>query len=410
MKIIFINRFFYPDHSATSQLLTELAFHLARQGHSVEVVCSRQLYEGAGARLLARDSAQGVEMHRAWSTTFGRAHLAGRLIDYVTFYLGAWLALRRLCDPQTIVVAKTDPPLISVLAAHVVRSRGGKLVNWLQDVFPEVGKHLGIKMLGGRIGNLIKRLRDHSLKAAACNVVLGERMAQLVQTCGIPADRICIIANWSDAEAIEAMPKAANPLIKEWGLTGKFVVMYSGNMGRAHEFETILDAATLLADRQDIQFLFVGGGAKRTAVQQAATARGLSSVLFKPYQPKEHLGNSLSTGDVHLISLLPELEGLIVPSKFYGVLAAGRPSLFIGDRDGELARLIRHHQIGRCFEIGQAQALATAIQEYADQIPDADSLGDEGRRARHLLLSEYQQSLALTRWEALLAGIRHDAP
>jgi glycosyltransferase involved in cell wall biosynthesis len=400
MNIIFINRYFHPDHSATSQLLTDLACHLAGRGHQVSVICSRQLYEKADARLPARDSAHGVQIYRAWSTNFGRASLPGRLLDYASFYLGAWLTLRSLCDDNTVVVAKTDPPLISVVAHQVITARGGQQVNWLQDVFPEVGEHLGMRILAGRLGVWLKAIRNRSLKAAACNVVLGERMSQLVQSCGVPPARIRIIHNWSDAESIEALPRTNNPLLRQWGLQDKFVVMYSGNMGRAHEFDTVLDAASLLANDPTIVFLFVGAGAKREAVAHTAHARGLSNIVFKPYQPRELLGASLSAGDVHLISLLPELEGLIVPSKFYGVLAAGRPSIFIGDPDGELARLIQRHQIGRAFSIGQASEVATAIRQYAEQ-----SNSDDGRRARQLLLSEYQAALALQHWESLLQTI-----
>jgi glycosyltransferase involved in cell wall biosynthesis len=398
MKLIFVNRFFHPDHSATSQLLSDLARHLALRGHEVHVICSRQLYEDPEARLPAEDVVDGVQVHRAWSTTFGRQHLPGRLVDYLSFYVGAWAALRRHCDRRAIVVAKTDPPLISVIAAQVVRARGARLVNWMQDVFPEIASHLDIRLLQGRLGRMVKAVRDRSLRSAATNVVLGERMARLVADCGVDDARIRVIANWSDGRSVAGVAKEGNGLLAEWGLQGRFVLMYSGNMGRAHEFDTLLEAAALLADDPRYVFLFVGGGPKRAEVQRAVAERGLRNVVFKPYQPAERLGESLSVGDVHLISLIPALEGLIVPSKFYGVLAAGRPSLFVGDADGELARVIRRHRVGRSVEIGDSAGLVAAIRDYSH----GESAREDGARARELLLARYERSIALAEWERML--------
>src|SRR5713101_3363648 len=138
MKIVFVNRFFYPDQSATSQLLTDLAFHLAKTGVAVHVVTSRQLYGNSDALLSSKDNICGVRVTRVWTTRFGRQNLPGRTLDYLTFYLSAARSLFALLKPGNVVVAKTDPPLISVVAAMVAKIRGAKLVNWLRDLFPEI--------------------------------------------------------------------------------------------------------------------------------------------------------------------------------------------------------------------------------------------------------------------------------
>lgn len=397
MKIVFINRYFHPDHSATSQLLTDLAVDLADRGHEVAVVCSRQLYEDQGAQLPHRASHQGVEIHRAWSTTFGRGTLPGRLLDYLSFYAGAWAVLKQLCGPQVLVVAKTDPPLVSVLAAQAVRRKGGILVNWLQDLFPEVGALLGVRLLQGRLGRWLERVRDASLRTARTNVAIGERMAQRLVQRGIPANQLEVIANWSDDQTVCPIAKSENPLIAEWDLQDKFVVMYSGNLGRAHEYTTLLNAAELLQSDPRFVFLMVGGGAKYASMREEAAARGIQNLQFRPYQPRSRLAASLGVGDVHLISLLPEMEGLIVPSKFYGILAAGRPCIFIGDPDGELARIIDRFGIGQHVAVGEALKLAQSIQACAN-----GSHHTQGMQARQLLLERFEKSVALARWEAVL--------
>jgi hypothetical protein len=143
MKTIFINRFFYPDHSATSQLLSDLAFHLVKTGVAVHVFTSRQVSDDPNATLPSQDFEQGVRITRVWTTRFGRQTLLGRTFDYLTFYFSAAWSLFALVKPGDIVVAKTDPPLISIVAAMVVKSRGAKLINWIQDLFPEVAGALG---------------------------------------------------------------------------------------------------------------------------------------------------------------------------------------------------------------------------------------------------------------------------
>ncbi|MDO8264237.1 MAG: glycosyltransferase family 4 protein [Gallionella sp.] len=399
MKLIFLNRYFFPDHSATSQMLADLAFHLAEVGHEVHVICSRQLYESPEAKLAAFEQVRGVKVHRVWTSRFGRANLVGRASDYLSFYFSATLKLLWLADAHTVVVAKTDPPLISVPVSWVTRWRGARLVNWLQDVFPEVAVELGVKALGGRLGGWVCHLRDNSLRAAMMNVVLGERMAERVRARGIDAGKVRVISNWADGEAITPIPAEANPLRAEWNLIGKFVVMYSGNMGRGHEFETILGAAALLQADARFVFLFVGGGNQRGPLGSEVARRGLTNVQFRPYQPREQLGLSLTVGDVHLISLRPELEGLIVPSKFYGVLAAGRPVVFVGAPDGEIARQVGQADCGVAVEQGDARGLAAGLVRLADAPAACKRMGWNGRRLFDGALS---QSAALAAWEAIL--------
>lgn len=224
--------------------------------------------------MAAFEQVRGVQVHRVWTSRFGRTNLVGRASDYFSFYVSATIKLFFLTDLHTVVVAKTDPPLISVPVSWVTRWRGARLVNWLQDVFPEVAVELGVKALDGRFGAWVCRLRDNSLRVAMMNVVLGERMAERVRARGVDADKVRVISNWADGEAITPIPAEANPLRAEWNLIGKFVVMYSGNMGRGHEFETFLGAAALLQADARYVFLFVGGGNQRGPLGSEVARRG----------------------------------------------------------------------------------------------------------------------------------------
>jgi len=403
MRVIFLNRYFHPDYSATSQMLSDLAFFLAAAGHGVCVVTSGQRYDDAAADLPPYERIDGVEVFRVRTSRFGRDRLLGRAVDYASFYLAAGWRLWRIARAGDIVVAKTDPPLISVPASLVARWRGARLVNWVQDVFPEVAEALGMHALAGPQAALLRRLRNSALRRAAANVALGQRMTEVLARAGAAAGSLHVIPNWADKDAIRPSAAADNPLRREWGLEGCFVVCYSGNMGRAHEFDTILDAAQRLAPTApNIRFLFIGSGAQRRPVEEAVQRRGLSNVQFRPYQERERLSLSLGVGDVHLVSLRPELEGYIFPSKLYGVLAAGRPTVFVGDPQGEITLLLEREGIGAAVRQGDAEGLAGLLLRLAGDPALREAMGS---RARTLLCERYDKVIALSAWREMLVKL-----
>src|ERR1700726_2844439 len=233
-RLIFINRFFAPDHSATSQILSDLAFDLAGAGREVRLVTSRQIYDDPKAALPQRETINGVDVHRVASPAFGRAALIGRAIDYVSFYRSVRRCLDELVRPGDIVIAKTDPPLMSVVARPVARRVGARLVNWLQDIYPETAVELGVPFMRGPVAASLAALRNVTLREAAATVVVGDLMGRKVEALGAPAERIHVIPNWCNDEDIVA--PTDNPLRRQWKLDDKFVLGYSGNLGRAHEF------------------------------------------------------------------------------------------------------------------------------------------------------------------------------
>jgi glycosyltransferase involved in cell wall biosynthesis len=405
MRVLFVNRFFHPDHSATSQMLTDLAKDLHHAGMDITVITGRQLIDDAGARLAAREQVNGIDVHRVWSTRCGRRTLAGRGLDYLTFYLGAGWCLARLCQRGDVVVAKTDPPLISVVAGWVARWRGAYLVNWLHDLFPEIAERLGVPFMRGVAARALRSLRNRSLRRARASVAIGARMAEQVRALGVPSGRVTTIHNWCDATEVRPQPLEGHALRAAWNLEDRFVVMYSGNMGYAHEFTTILNAAEHLRERDDIVFLFVGDGVQRAFIEHEAARRKLGNVRFEPYQPRESLALSLTAADAHLVSLSPQLEGLMVPSKFYAAAAAGRPVLFIGAADGELAGLIGEADCGWRFAVGAGAALAERIETLA---ADPDLGKRQGAAARRLLEERFDRRLAADAWCRTLRSVACD--
>jgi colanic acid biosynthesis glycosyl transferase WcaI len=398
-RIILINRYFWPDESATSQLVTDLATDLAASGWEVEAVTSRQRIDDPAAALPAAEVCRGVRVHRVATSRFGRGSLVGRAIDYLTFYVAAAVTLVRRVRPGDILIAKTDPPLVGLLAVSIGAVKGATAIHWWQDVYPEVAEQLGVGA-ALRLRRPLRALRNWLAGRAVRNVVIGRCMRDYLVAQGVPAASIVVIPNWVEDAAIRPVRAADNVLRRDWGLAGRFVVGYSGNLGLGHEFEALLGAARLLADRPEVVFLFIGAGARRAALEARCAELGLGNVVFRPFQPRAQLPQSLGVPDLHLVSLRAGLEGLIVPSKFYGALAAGRPVLFIGPAASEVARAIGEWQCGFAVPDATPEALAALIAGCVD---DPARVAAMGERARRAIDTRYGRAAALRAWREVLA-------
>lgn len=373
--------------------MTDLAESLVGRGFEVTALSGRGRYNGGG-RLAPRESYGGVRVERAWATSFGKGSVAGRLADYLTFYLGAaWklLTLRR----HDVVMALTTPPLISLLALVACRLRGMRLAALVQDVYPDVGVALGTFREGALATRVLDRLNRLVLSRADRVIVLGECMRERVVAKVGPGGegRVDVIHNWADGEKVRPLFEGeGNAFIEEHGLAGRFVVEFSGNLGRVNDFETPLGAARLLKDRDDIVFLFIGEGAKAAEISEYVRAHALPNVRLLPYQPRESLLYSLAAGDAHLVTLAEGLAGLSVPSKTYGILAAGRPVLFVGDQRSDIARLVAEHGCGAVVAAGDAEGLARVVSSWAD---DPAVLRRMGVEARELFLRRFDRPHAV---------------
>jgi colanic acid biosynthesis glycosyl transferase WcaI len=394
MRLIILNQFFYPDHSATSQLMTDLAQSLSEKGLQVTALAGRGRYNG-GESLPRRELYGGVRIERAWATSFGKESVAGRLIDYLSFYLGACWKLLTL-PRHDIVMALTTPPLISLLALLVCRLRGMKLVALVQDIYPDVAVSLGTLKPDGFLTRILDLFSCFTLRKADRVVVLSDCMREKI-LCKVGDEirpRLDVIHNWADGTKIKPLEEAApNRFVETHHLVNKFVVLFSGNLGRVNDFSTILDAARLLRQRSDIRFLFIGDGAKALEIKEFIQKHRLENINLLPYQPRDLLHLSLAAGHAHLVTLAEGLAGLSVPSKAYGILASGRPIIFVGDSKSDVAKFISENSCGAVVAAGESERLASIIAEWE---ANRDSLKLMGREARELFNSRFDRPLAVS--------------
>lgn len=371
-RVIFVNRFYWPDEPATGQLLTDLAEELAKAGREVLILAS-------GASDSPPDQVRnGVIIRRV----AGRGNERGairKLVAWIRFGLGACWELSRLIQRGDRLVIMTDPPLLPLLAGPIARRRGAAIFHWVQDIYPELPERLhGWRGLGP-----IRKLRNREWSLAAGVTVLGADMAGFVKARGVTPCRLHVLPNWAPHGLKPATPAAITKRRQEWGLDGKFVMAYSGNLGRVHALEPLLDVAAALQSDPAFVLLIVGRGAQFSQFEAAVQARRLSNVVFQPPQPRDKLALTLGVADVHFVTLRDGCEDLVFPSKFYGIAAVGRPMLFVGPAQSELARLIANYNLGGAFTAGDIAPMVSLLRTWRSHQALPQSIGQQALAYHH---------------------------
>jgi colanic acid biosynthesis glycosyl transferase WcaI len=391
LNLLFLNRSYYPDVEATGQLLTELCGDLAPR-HRVAVICGQPNFVAAsGCGLIQRETHQQVRILRARNARFSKKSLLGRIAGLSGYLLlAAWAAFRH--ERPDVLIVETDPPVLGALGALLKSWHRCRLVVYLQDLYPEVGLATG-RLQPGLLTAFLRWVTQFGFRHADRIIVLGEDMRERVARRGVDPRKIFIVPNWIDTQHVRPLA-AVSPLRQTWQLDGQFVVMYSGNLGLSQSLEQVLHAAKELRN-EPVRFVFVGEGAAKAALQARAADWSLRNVAFLPYQPKERLSESLGAADLHLIPLRRGLAGCIVPSKLYGILAAGKPYLAAVDADSEVARITRTEEPGLLIEPESAPQLVEAIRWCLTHRCELAAMGERGRR---LAETQFDRRLATSRF------------
>jgi glycosyltransferase involved in cell wall biosynthesis len=391
VRVIFINRFYWPDEPATAQLLTDFAEACVAAGHEVIIVTSHP----GKATVTRHETHRGVRIERVRSARTDRPGVVHKTIDFATFHLAAFVRLFALARRGDAIVALTDPPLIGITAAFVAALRGARLFHWVQDIYPEIA----IELTGRRVLGIFKPFRNLAWRRADACITLGTDMAGVLVAAGVTREKIHVVSNWPPAGLQPQPPAAAAVLRAEWQLEHKFVVAYSGNLGRVHDLGPVLELAAALRDDPRIAFVFIGGGAQRAALEAEALERRLTNVQFRPPQPRAQLARALALGDVHLVTLRPGCERFVFPSKLYGLAAVGRPAIVIAPPACELSRLVVQHRFGVAFDRTAIPGLAAELRALA---ADPAACARLGMAAAEFARTVGDATAALARWPAPL--------
>ncbi len=404
-RIVFVNRSYWPDIEATGQLLTQLCEGLADE-FQVEVVAGlpNSLSADAPADWKSQTVHNGVRIHRLRHLQLPKRRILLRIANYLSFQWSVRRMLKRLNRPD-VLVFETDPFTLATEAARLMDRGPVRVVGYLQDIHPDVGVAMGVIRNNRYIRTIRRELFDVYHRCEQM-VVLSSDMRQLLLEDGIAPDRVQVIPNWADVQRITPL-EGPNAFRQKHGLADKFVVMYSGNFGLTQRLDHFVQAAAQLADDPRIHFVFVGRGSLEQALRRQVQQLGLTNVTITGYQPLSRLNISLNAADLHLVPLTAQLTRCLMPSKLYGILAAGRPLLTNAPPESELHRLTVQQQVGL---VVQPQRIDQIVQQIRWASAHPRDMQQMGHNARKLALQQFTFDHSLQKFRQLLHSVLATPP
>jgi colanic acid biosynthesis glycosyl transferase WcaI len=382
MKILLICAFFPPEVGSAAHLYYELGQALQARGHEVTVLTGLPRYHVIGdskpyrKRPFISETYHGLRVFRVFNLDIPWNFPLLRGLDQ---FLSAFLfGVAGLFIPSFDVALVYSPPLPLAMATLTLARMWGKpAVLNVQDIFPQSAIDLGI-LRNRHLIRLFKGMEALLYRQFGTTIVHSEGNRNYILSRGGYPERVKVIPNWVDTEAIKPAPKR-NPLRKTLGLDDHFVVSFAGIMGYSQDLETIIDCATLLKDHRDISFLLVGDGVEKPRLQEMARERHLDNLYFLPMQPKEEYPKVLTASDLCLVTLRKEVKTPVVPSKILSIMAAGRPVLASLPLEGDAPRLVAAAQAGICVAPESPEMLAEAILKLYQNSSLLDEMGAKGR-------------------------------
>jgi glycosyltransferase involved in cell wall biosynthesis len=396
-RIFVVSELYYPETASTAKFLTSFAEGLAEE-FEVVVICGQPNYDVRGTAPKEEDH-NGTHIIRCRGTRFNKNKLAGRVLNALTITWSMALTGRKIIRPGDAILAVTNPPTMPPQFLRLAKSRGAKFVLLVHDVYPEAMIASGLTAPDSKLAQQSRAKSEILMRGADAIVAIGRCMKELVLNRLENDDRekVVVIPNYAETEDLKPEAEGENSVIRELGLQGKFVVQLAGNIGRTHGVEAMLDAAEALKD-ENVHFLIVGSGARRPWLEQQVAQRSLANVTIHDFFPRERLGDALRAGDVQLISFVPGMYGVSVPSRMYNVLAAGVPLIASADPGTELCLLIEEENLGWSTPAGDGKALAAAIREAKS---NPETLKEMGSRARAVAERDYSEAAVREQWKSL---------
>lgn len=386
LKLLALCQLFYPELVSTGQTLTELCEELADMGVDVEVLCAPPSIVKSKEKISKYLEYHGIHIKRVWATSFPKLNFIGRVVNQLSYAASVFFYLLFDRTKRPILVL-TNPPFLAFFCALLRKFKlGNPYVYLIFDVYPDTAINLGVLKEDSFLSKLWAWVNKISFQYATKIIVIGRCMKDVIESkinkSGLKINnKVQMIHVWSDDRHIKAIKSEQNPFIEKWGLKGKFVILYSGNMGRFHDMETIMEVAKNMVDYKDIVFLFVGEGHKKAWVIDFIDRWRLSNCQVYSYVNREDLGYLLSCAHIGLVSLSLGQEGLSVPSKTFGLMAAGVPVIAVMSASSEIARVLTEEECGVVISHGDAEGLANAILSFYNNSQKLESMGKNARRA-----------------------------
>ena len=379
-ELSIITEFFPPDYAATGQLIEDLVKQLEKQGVKIRVFTGQPGYAFTNDKAPALEQLGNINIQRSRSTQVWSGRIRGKAINGILFTLRSFLHIIKNVQGNDVVLLTSAPPFLSIAGYLGHLLLGFSYVCLMYDIYPDIAIALGVVNKNHWLAKFWWTINRKIWQKSKGIIVLSPTMKErVVEICPQIADKVSVIQSWGDPDFILPIAKKDNWFAKEHNLDSKFTVLYSGNMGRCHDMDTILATAQQLKN-EPIQFVFIGGGPKRESFMENVNRLGLKNFLFLPYQDKNVLPYSLTACDLSLVSIEAGLESLITPSKLYPALAAGRPIGAICPKNSYLRQLVADGGFGASVDNGDSNSLSMFILKLKSDRQLAEKMGNASRQ------------------------------
>ncbi|HTZ32585.1 MAG TPA: glycosyltransferase family 4 protein [Methylomirabilota bacterium] len=335
MRVLLLNLYYPPDTSATATMAQTVVKALAAK-HEVTILCGRPSYDPTERRawkLWQSEHDGSVRVIRVGSTDYPRTQMRKRIFNYLTY---VFLAVpRALFVPCDVILAMTDPPFEGIVGAFVSLLKRKPYVYNIRDLYPDMAVG-GAIVDPGLLARVWEKMHRWALRRATRVVVLGEDMRNRILKKNVDPARVAIVRDGAELFAHRSPPSINADVIRSIRGDFRFVLLHAGNLGFYGAWNTLLEGARLL-QADGVGLVFVGDGAQRQALDTAA--KGIPNVRFLPFFPGSKIPSVLAAADAHVITIKRGLEGVVVPSKMYGILAAGKPIVAVAPGECDVVSL-----------------------------------------------------------------------
>ena len=387
LKLLVYCSVYPPDPAAVGQYMADVAGDAARRGHRVRVITADRGYNDPSVRFPKSEMRQAVEVVRLRWSSFGKKDFFSRALGQI-FYMVQGLIKGMLGFRPDVVLVSTIPPIGIFAAWLLTKLRRSSLIYWVMDINPDEAIAMGLVRPYSVPARLMESINRVVLRSARAVITLDSHMARRLESKIRQKQRILVIPPWPHEEILRISESQGQVFRKKHGLEGRFVVMYSGNLSWVHPLDSILHAASLLVHREDIVFLFIGGGNEKWKVQQAIQ-NGAPNIRSLPYQNFENLGGSLSAANVHVVVMGEAMVGIVHPCKIYGAMAVKRPLLAIAPDRSYISEIMDGRNIGFRLHNGDVNGVVQAIMALADM--DERERVSMGEKAGVLVRTQWNQ-------------------
>lgn len=378
-KLSVVTQFFPPDYAATGQLIEELVKHLDRKGLDISVFTGQPGYAFQSEAAPKKETIGSVQVQRSSITKFGSKRLRGVLVGGLLFAFRALVHVATNIRNRNLLLVTTAPPFLPVIGYLLNFFFGLPYICLVYDIHPDISVELGMIDRMNPISRAWTWINKLVWRNSKEIIVLSRNMKErIVGHCPDVEGKIAVIHSWADPQKVYPIEKKDNWFAQEHDLVEKFTVLYSGNMGRCHDIDTMFEAALKLKD-EPIQFVCIGKGAKQDSLKAKIAKHGLTNFKFLPYQDKKDLTYSLTACDLSLVSVSEGMEGLVAPSKVYGYLASGRPIAAICPESTYINDMLTEGDCGAGFVNGDAEGLANYIRDLSQNQEEPRKLGASAR-------------------------------